>query len=130
MNVNQKPHIPTEEFRVVFGSTEIEFDVNKDAINRIKHGYSLESAAYLLERILLPSLAPRPHFVTDGFMENGEIRRMHLTLDDSSHVVLMVTTMPTKDIVRVASFRRAHEKERMLFSTLSAQLLSSHSFIQ
>ena len=42
------------DFRVVFGNTSIDYDGAKEEINRKKHGYSLESAAYFLRRLILP----------------------------------------------------------------------------
>lgn len=104
--------IPDYEFRVVFGRTRIDYDPNKEEANRKKHGYSLESAVYMLERLLLPSENPRPHAVSDAFLENGEVRHMHMCVDDSGNVVLMVTTMRPNEIVRVISFRKAHADER------------------
>lgn len=123
MDVPNKLGIPDYEFRVVFGGTKIDYDLNKEQINRRKHGYSLESAVHTLERLLLPGLSPRPHFVSDAFIEKGEVRHMHLTLDDSDNVVLMVTTMRPDEAVRVISFRRAHEDERKEFERLVLHVL-------
>ena len=53
-NVPQRIGIPDWEFRVTFGSTRVDYDVNKEASNRVKHGYSLESAVQLLERVIFP----------------------------------------------------------------------------
>ena len=80
------------DFRVVIGNTSIDYDGTKEEINRRKHGYSLESAAYLLRRLVLP--IPSPFFITtDPFEENGEIRHNHMTLDDEGNIVFFATTM-------------------------------------
>jgi hypothetical protein len=36
--------VPEHAFRIVIGSTKIEYNENKELQNRAKHGYSLESA--------------------------------------------------------------------------------------
>ncbi|MBI3284750.1 MAG: BrnT family toxin [Burkholderiales bacterium] len=114
MNVSTKIGIPDYEFRVVFGHTKIDYDPNKEGTNRKKHGYSLESAVHILERSLLPSMNPKRHAVSDPFLKNGEMRHMHLCVDDSDNVVLMVTTMLPDETVRIISFRKAHKDEREL----------------
>ncbi|MCL7929701.1 BrnT family toxin [Halomonas llamarensis] len=108
-----------QDFRVVFGRTKIDYDPTKETANRAKHGYSLESAVYLLERIMLP-LGGKVHYaVSDPFHENGEVRHMHMSVDDDGIVVLMVTTMRSDETVRIISFRRAHESERLRFEQLT-----------
>jgi uncharacterized DUF497 family protein len=119
MNIPAKLGIPDYEFRLVLGSTKIDYDPDKEGDNRKKHGYSFESAVYLLERLLLPLGNPKPHIVSDAFQENGEVRHVHMSVDDSGNVVLMVTTMRPSEIVRVISFRRAHEDERRKFQELT-----------
>lgn len=42
-----------DDFRVILGQTQIDYDPNKDETNRKKHGYSLESAADFLTSVLL-----------------------------------------------------------------------------
>ena len=116
MNVPIVMGIPEHEFRLVFGGTTINFDPNKEGGNRKKHKYSLESAVFLLKNLVSPFGQARPHIITDSFLENGEVRHMHLSVDDSSHVVLMVTTMRPNEFVRVISFRRANIDERELFA--------------
>ncbi|MEJ8822221.1 BrnT family toxin [Variovorax humicola] len=112
MNIPLKMGIPEWEFRVVFGTTRIEYDPTKDAANLEKHGYSLQFAASLLERVLLGFGAKAPYALSDGFAEGGEVRHMHLCTDDSGKVVLMVTTMRPDESVRVISLRRASSSER------------------
>jgi uncharacterized DUF497 family protein len=111
--------IPVHEFRVVFGTTKIDYDPDKDHVNRHKHRYLLESAVYLLERLVHPAGSGKPYLVSDGFLENGEVRHMHMSTDDGGKVVLMVTTMRPDETVRVISFRRAHESERATFKQLT-----------
>ncbi len=110
-----KMRIPDWEFRVVIGTTKIDYDLDKEYSNREKHGYSLASAVSLLERIVFPFGESLPSMTSDGFMEGGEVRHMHMSVDDSYNVVLMVTTMRDDETVRIISFRRASEEEREQF---------------
>lgn len=111
--------IPDWEFRVVFGRTCIDYDPNKDQSNQEKHGYSLEAAVRLLERMLLPIGAPPPCMTTDGFLENGEVRHVHISVDNLGKVILIVTTMRPDETVRVISFRRASTEEREQFAQVT-----------
>lgn len=113
--ITDKLGIPDWEFRVVIGRTRIDYDMNKEQANRMKHGYSLESAVEQLEKLLLPLGSPRPFMTSDGFEENGEVRHMHVGVDDSGYVVLIVTTMRPNETVRVISYRRANQKEKDAF---------------
>ena len=120
-SVNQIPEnmgLPNWEFRVVVGRTRIDYDTGKEHANREKHGYSLESAVTLLESTLLPFGAP-PFMTSEGFMEAGEVRHMHMAVDDCGKVVLMVTTMRQDETVRVISFRRASAQEREQFHSIT-----------
>ena len=108
------PEIPVHEFRLILGRTRIEYDVNKELSNRKKHGYSLESAVHYFEQQLLP-IDTKPFITSDSFFENGEVRQMHMSLNDGGHVVLFVTTMREDETVRIISFRRATETERETF---------------
>jgi uncharacterized DUF497 family protein len=124
MDISAKFGIPNYEFRLVFGHTKIDYDPDKEGINRNKHGYSLESAVHLLERLLLepivlPPSKQTPYAISDAFEEKDEVRHMLMSVDDCGDVVLMVTTMRPDEIVRVLSFRRAHEKERVNFRELT-----------
>lgn len=109
--------IPPWQFRLVLGTTQIDFDPTKEEANRRKHRYSLESAVHLLERVVFPFGDSAPFATSDGFMEGGEVRHMHLGVDDAGHVVHMVTTMRSPETVRVISFRRASREERERFET-------------
>lgn len=119
MKIPAKLGIPEHEFRIVLGGTKVDYDPNKEEANRTKHGYSLESAVYFLEGLLLPTSTPRPHAVSDAFLENNEARHMHMLVDDSGNVVLMVTTMRPDETVRVISLRKAHPDEREEFHRLT-----------
>jgi uncharacterized DUF497 family protein len=102
------------DFRIVIGSTGIDYDPNKEAINRQKHGYSLESAVHFLQRLILP--IPSPLFMTtEPFEVNGEVRHNHMTKDDDGYVVFFVTTMRPGETVRVISLRRACDHEKQLY---------------
>lgn len=110
MSIPEALGIPEWEFRVVVGRTRIDYDLEKEAANRAKHGYSLESAVQILERIILPLGGPRV-ISSSGFLERGEVRHMHMSLDDSHNVVVVVTTMRPDETVRVISYRRASSAE-------------------
>jgi uncharacterized DUF497 family protein len=114
-DVPSKLGVPDWEFRVVIGTTTIDYDPDKEEINRIKHGYSLESAVQQLERMILPLGAPPPCMTSDGFFEGGEVRHMHMGVDDSGKVIHMVTTIRPAETVRVISYRRASPEERVCF---------------
>lgn len=114
--------VPDWEFRLVVGRTGIDYDQEKEEANRRKHGYSLESAVQMLERIILPLGGPAV-LTSDSFIENGEVRQMHLSTDDEGRVVLAVTTMRPDEVVRVISFRRADRKHTAIYrSALAAKV--------
>ena len=119
MDIPNKLGIPDYEFRLVFGHTRIDYDQEKEENNRRKHGYSLESAVDLLGRIMLPIGGQPPHAFSDSFLENDEVRHMHMGVDADGKVVFMITTMRENETVRVISFRRAHEDEREKFRNLT-----------
>ena len=123
-NVPFELGIPDYEFRLVFGRTKIDYDPIKEESNRKNHGYSLESAVHVLEKLLLPIGNQNPYVRSDPFIERGEVRQMHITVDDSGNVVLMVTTMRAEETVRVVSFRAAHKKERAQFKHLTGYVKS------
>lgn len=114
-DIPRKMGIPDWEFRVVIGTTKIDYDLDKEYSNRKKHGYSLESAVSLLERMVFPFGESLPSMTSNCFMQGGEVRHMHMSVDDCGKVVLMVTTMCADETVRIMSFRRASEEEREQF---------------
>ena len=102
--------IQEHQFRLIPGTTRIDYDRTKEEINRAKHGYSLASAAYLLQRCLLP--IPQPPLVRRFLVRNGECRHECVTLDDDGHTLLFfVFTMRPTEIVRIISCRKANESE-------------------
>lgn len=111
--------IAEHDFRLVFGRTTIDFDPDKDQENRRKHKYGLESAVWLLEKLLLPNGVFQPHVVSGSFVEQNEVRHMHMCVDDNNNVVFLVTTMRDDETVRVISLRRASKDERTLFQRLA-----------
>ena len=112
----RKLGIPDWEFRVIIGRTKIDYDPNKEEINRQKHGYSLESIVEQVEMLVLPTGVQRPYMISDGFKENDEVRHMHMGVDDTGKVVLFVTTMRENETIRIISYRRARIEERATFS--------------
>ncbi len=117
MNIKEKLNILETDFRLVFGTTKIDYDTEKDDANREKHGYALESGVFLIQQLLLPAKPVR--FAThDAFTKNGEVRHKHMCQDDEGNVVFMVTTMRSEETVRVISLRRASKEERLLFDEL------------
>jgi uncharacterized DUF497 family protein len=44
----RKPPWNLEDFRLIIGSTQVDYDLAKEDTNRRKHGYSLESAVSFL----------------------------------------------------------------------------------
>ncbi len=118
MDYPKRLGIPDYEFRLIFGKTKIDYDVNKEMTNRQKHDYSLESAVHLLEKVLLP-INTTPFLSSDAFKANGEVRHMHMGVDHEGQVLFMVTTMRADETVRVISVRRASEEERLQFEHLT-----------
>ena len=123
MDIPDKLGIPDYGFRLVIGRSRIDYDQDKEVNNRRKHGYSLESAVDPLKRIIFPIGGPPPHAISDSFLKNGEVRHKHMSVDDNGKVVVMITTMRDDEIVRVISFRRAHEDEREKFRNLTGYRL-------
>lgn len=114
-----------KDFRLIIGRTGIEYDPEKEILNRKKHGYSFESAVYIFQRLLLPIAKPAAYFISDPIIINDEIRHNHMTLDDSGNVVFIVTTMRPDEKVRIISFRRASENEIETYKGLCRNVLKS-----
>lgn len=104
-----------DEFRVVFGTSEIEYDPDKERVNREKHGYSLEGAAQILSRLALP--IPQPKFLFKDKEVSGERRCECMTKADGK-VVFFVITMRDGEKIRVISFRDASKEEREIYRAL------------
>lgn len=118
MDFAKRLGIKDTDFRLIFGHSKIDYDPEKEENNRKKHGYSLESAVYLLERWILPIESP-PFITSDPIENDGEIRHQHMGLDDAGNVVFIVTTMRPDETVRVISFRRASEEEREAYYSVT-----------
>ncbi len=116
MDAPKKMGIKDTDFRAVFGVTKIDYDLSKEDLNRKKHGYSLESAADLLERWISP-VQSTPFIIHTPIYKNGEIRHKHIGVDDNGDIVFMVTTMREDETVRIISFRKAHDNERDIFKS-------------
>ena len=114
MNNRELPWDETD-FRLIIGSTGIEYDSDKEEINRRLHGYSLESAQYILERAVDPFSEKKALLITREVVRAGEVRHEHLTQDDHRNVVFIVTTMRPGETVRIISFRPASLKERVFY---------------
>lgn len=106
-----------EDFRVIFGSSTVDYDLEKEDENRAKHKYSLASAIDIFERLLLP-LPTTPLCLRDASTQS-ERRHEHLAVDGDGKVVFIVTTMRQDEIIRVISLRRASQGERELFGALT-----------
>ena len=101
----------------MIGSTKIDYDQNKEYVNRQKHGYSLESAVHFFTRLLLG--VRQPPFITRDASTARERRHEHMTVDDQGKIVFLVTTMRADETVRIISLRRAHPDERDDFMSLT-----------
>jgi uncharacterized protein len=85
----------------------VEFDPAKDAINRTKHGLSLEAASRFdwdaaLER-------------EDDRFDYGEVRFVAIGLIDGRLHVMVFTEGSTDDTVRVISLRPAEKHEKRFY---------------
>jgi len=110
------------EFRIIPGRTRIDYDADKNIANRSKHKIDLESAAHLLGKCVFS----KGRMITkDGFLENGEMRHMHLVKDDDSAILMVVTTMRPNETIRVISVRPASEVERQAFHNLTTPVAQS-----
>lgn len=119
------PPWKSEDFRLVIGSTQVDYDQNKETTNRKKHGYSLESAVHFFTRLLLP--IPQLPFISRDASTAEERRHEHMTVDDQGTVVFLVTNMRTNETVRVISLRRAHPDERDTFMALTGYKATGHA---
>ena len=104
-----------DEFRIVFGTSEIEYNPDKESVNREKHGYSLEGAAQILSRIALP--IPQPKFLFNDREVSGE-RRYECLTEIVGKIVFFVLTMRDGEKIRIISFRDASKEEREIYRSL------------
>ena len=114
MNFTEQLNIPDDEFRLILGTTKIEYGDDKNDTNIREKKYSLESAAYFFERLLLDTA--KVPFITSGTSTKyNEKRHMHMSIGDSGEVVFFVTTMRNEETIRIISFRKADKNERKVF---------------
>jgi len=100
-----------DDFRIIPGSTQIDYDPNKEEKNRRCHKYSLTCAVDILESSALFQQA----FITiDRIMQDDEVRHIHLA-EYLGRIVQFVTTMRENETVRAISMRDASEKEREIY---------------
>lgn len=117
MDIPKKLGINETDFRLVFGSSKVDYDPDKDQENIQEHEYSLKDAVPILTKWLLPpiTLSPTPFITYSPIEKNDEIRHQHMGLDEKGKVVFMVTTMRPNETVRIISFRCASRNERDIF---------------
>jgi len=116
MDIPKRLGIKETDFRLVFGSSSIDFDADKNEANKLKHDYSFEEAREIFERIILPLPSSPPFITKDSIEKNGEFRSNILTLDKKGKIVLIALTMRKNETVRIISMRPASKKERKMFS--------------
>jgi len=85
---------------------EIEYDPQKDAINRIKHGFGFDAVAILLEQPVVRILVKRAELTEERWIAIGELGGEFFTA---------CYTMREARI-RVISFRKASRKERRRYA--------------
>lgn len=115
MDIPKRLGIKKTDFRLVIGSSQIDYDATKEDANLQTHRRSLKEALPILENVIFP-INRKPFITHDGTERNGEIRHKHMGLDKECKIVFFVTTMRPDETVRVISFRRASRKERKIFT--------------
>ena len=118
MDIPKKLNIQETDFRLVIGTTSIDYDPNENEINISNHGYSFDEAIVIFEQILLPISSTPPFMVKDSIEVNGERRSNIITIDKQGKVILIALTMRRNETVRIISMRRASKKERDIFAKL------------
>jgi len=118
VNIPRKLNIKESDFRLIIGSSGIDYDHSKNEINISNHGYSFDEAIAIFEKMLLPISPMPPVIVKDSIDVNGELRSNIITIDKQGKVILIALTMRQNETIRIISMRRASEKERCLFTEL------------
>ena len=118
MDIPKKLNIKETDFRLVIGSSTVDYDPNKNEINKSNHGYSFDEAIAIFERILLPIPPIPPFMVKDSIEVNGELRSNVMTIDKQGKVILIALTMRPGETARIISMRRASTQERDIFAKL------------
>ena len=99
------------EIRFVVGRTSVDFDPDKDDINRKKHGYALDCAIDIIENALF---FYRGMLYRGPYERNGE-QRFDMMTEYQGRVVHVSATMWDGDVVRVISMRDARRDERAYY---------------
>ena len=113
-SILRKQNLREYDFRLLIGSSKIDFDSTKDRTNREKHKYSLAEALSVFSSALL---LMNDLVSSDPYERNGEFRHNHMATY-KGRAVLIVTTMRPNETVRVISMRPASRKDRDLFAQL------------
>jgi len=125
--IMKKINVPWSDtdFRVIIGTTRIDYDHEKEYINREKHGYSLESAVHFLKKLVFPfgGSSAGPLITHEPKIIKEEVRHNHLAKDKDGNVVFFVTTMRPDEVVRIISFRRASKKEATIYYAVLTDLM-------
>ena len=94
------------------GTTIVEYDEDKDEINRSKHGYSLSCA----EDVITDIMFFQPNYIiSDEYDENGESRFMILGEYENNTILIACTERDGGKTIRPISMRKASNKEKEIF---------------
>lgn len=115
MNIPKKLGIKESDFRLVFGSSHIEYDPKKNESNKSKHRYSFDEAIDIFNSIIWPHLPSPPFTVKDSIDVNGEMRSNILTVDSDNNVIFIAITMRPNEAIRIISMRPASSNEKAIF---------------
>jgi len=129
-DIPKKLGIDETDFRLVIGSSTVDYDLGKNEINKLKHGYSFEEAIAIFEKVILPISSSPPIAVKDSIEKNGEIRSNIITLDKHGRVVVIALTMRPSETVRIISMRSSSQKERKIFSEITGYNESVQPIVQ
>jgi len=130
MDIPKRLGIKETDFRLVIGSTKVEYDPAKNESNMLKHGYSFDEAIDIFNRIIFPFVTPPPRFIVkDSIEKNKELRSNILTLAKQGKVILIALTMRPNESARIISLRAASSRERQIFGELTGynQRLQTHA---
>jgi len=120
MDIPKRLGIKETDFRLVIGSTKVEYDPAKNETNMLKHSYSFDEAIDIFNKIIFPFVTPPPPFIVkDSIEKNGELRSNMLTLAKQGKVILIALTMRPNENARIISLRAASPKERKIFGELT-----------
>jgi uncharacterized DUF497 family protein len=98
------------EICFILGRTKVDFDPNKDDINRKKHKYSLDCAVDVITNILTFHKGA----LYREYEKNNE-RRFDMLAEYEGNIVHVTATMRKRHVVRAISMRLASHEERDFF---------------